>query len=549
MPPMRSAERANIHLSRRVRLWGAVEGTLNRFCSRQIWYVSDEAARVRNGAKPQHSDSFCEAGVRSSCTQDVYYTLTQCCDNVRDVIRHEEDLTGRHERLRGWHPPFGVGLPPDCKRGRNWKVGQILGRGSGARRSLCSIRTMAMLIFIICLVLPRVSGQGGFTPFFLYRGQVLTGCLDPPSIPVTPFPWIDVLDLTSKTCYDMCSNEEVQGKPKTNLDTTKIRHCAVQDENLKKFKCWSSGAKTACEATFDKATCEKTYCISERRVRVNCQVPYLEPTVITPNAFGTLSGQTFSNKSPYPLKACTHDSSIYYQCITKEDKEGACMCFGNCLPLNGKPGQCLDVVYALEDTWAYLGLYAEHAPGNEGVHLPYSLEDGAPQDIILFKLTVSFGELDMLDILYNCKWEKLPSCDPEFGDVEYICDVFEKGEWKLQSIMPEFFNTQWPFGYQGTYKPYHLRYKKYRETKFLRKLSMEFSGLYTVVDALITKVLYKARENLNTVRLKSIHYQEMTAKTDSNELLDFTVSRTTDAKWKSRDNVISSTDRWENMSY
>ena len=546
---MRSAERANIHPFRRVRLWGTVEGTLNRCCSRQIGYILDDAARVRNEAKPQHSDSFCEAGVRSNFTQDVYYTPTQCCDNVRDVIRHEEDLTGGHERLRGWHPPFGVGLPPDCKRGRNWKVGQILGRGSGARRSLCSIRTMAMLIGIICLVLPRVSGQGGVTPFFLYRGQVLTGCLDPPSIPVTPFPWIDVLDLTSKTCYDMCSNEEVQGKPTTNLDTTKITHCAAQDENLKKFKCWYSGAKTACEATFDKATCEKTYCISERRVRVNCQVPYLEPTVITPNAFGTLSGQTFSNKSPYPLKACTHDSSIYYQCITKEDKEGACMCFGNCLPLNGKPGQCLDVVYALEDTWAYLGLYAEHAPGNEGVHLPYSLEDGAPQDIILFKLTVSFGELDMLDILYNCKWEKLPSCDPEFGDVEYICDVFEKGEWKLQSIMPEFFNTQWPFGYQGTYKPYHLRYKKYRETKFLRKLSMEFSGLYTVVDALITKVLYKARENLNTVRLKSIHYQEMTAKTDANELLDFTVSRTTDVKWKSRDNVIASTDRWENMSY
>ena len=115
--------------------------------------------------------------------------------------------------------------------------------------------------------------------------------------------------------------------------------------------------------------------------------------------------------------------------------------------------------------------------------------------------------------------------------------------------MPEFFDTTWEFGYQGTYRPYHFRYKKYRENKFLRKMSMEFSGLYTVVDALITKVLYKARENLNTVRLKSIHYQEMTAKTDANELLDFTVSRTTDVKWKSRDNVIASTDRWENMSY
>jgi hypothetical protein len=347
----------------------------------------------------------------------------------------------------------------------------------------------------------------------------------------------------------MCSNEEVQGKPTTNLATTKVTHCAANDENLKKYQCWSSEKRAACLATFDKATCEKTYCISERRVRVNCQVPYLEPTVITPNAFGTLSGQTFAVESPYPLKACTHDSSIYYQCIKKEDKEGACMCFGNCLPLYGKPGQCLDVVYALEDTWAYLGIYAEHAPGKEGEHLPYDLEEGAFQDLILFKLTVTFGELDMLDILYNCNWEKLPSCDPEFNDVEYICDVFEKGNWKLQSKMPDFFNTQWLFGYEGTYKPYHLRYKKYRENKFLRKLSLEFSGLYTVVDALITKVRYKARENLNTVRLKSIHYQEMTAKTDANELLDFTVSRTTDAKWKTRDLVISSTDRWENMRY
>jgi len=414
---------------------------------------------------------------------------------------------------------------------------------------------MAILIGIICLVLPRVSGQGRFTPFFLYQGQVLTGCLDPPIIPVTPFPWIDVLDLTSKTCDDKCSNEVVQGQPQTNLDATKITHCAALDENLKKWelffpsKCWYSGAKTACAVTFDKATCEKTYCISERRVRVNCQFPYLEPTVITPNAFGNLSGQTFSNKSPYSLKACTHDSSVYYQCITTEDKEGACMCFGNCLPLNGKPGQCLDVVYALEDTWAYLGIYAEHAPGNEGEHLPYRAEAGAPQDIILFKLTVTFGELDMLDILYTCTWEKLPPCDPEFPDVEYICNVFEKGEWNLTSTMPEFFNTPWAFGYKETYKPYHFRYKKYRENKFLRKLSMEFSGLYTVVDALITKVRYKARENLNTVRLKSIHYQEMTAKTDANELLAFTVSSTTDAEWKSRDNVISSTDRWENMRY
>jgi hypothetical protein len=409
---------------------------------------------------------------------------------------------------------------------------------------------MAILIGIICLVLPRVSGQG-FKPFFLYRGQVLTGCLDPPIIPVTPFPWIDVLDLTSKTCYDMCSNVEVQGKPGTNLDTTKTTHCAAQDEKDKKFSCWVGGAKAVekCVATFDKATCEKTYCISERRVRVNCQVPYLEPTVITPNAFGTLSGQTFSNKSPYPLKACTHDSSIYYQCMTEQDKEGACMCFGNCLPLNGKPGQCLDVVYALEDTWSYLGIYAEHAPGMSGAHKPYTLEEGAPQDSILFKLTVTFGELDMLDTLYNCNWQKLPSCDQEFEDVEYICNVFEKGEWKLQSIMPEFFNTQWLFGYQGTYKPYHLRYKKYRENKFLRKLSMEFSGLWTVVDALITKVQYKARENLNTVRLKSIHYQEMTAKTDANELLEFTVSMTTDERFGTkRENVISSTDRWENMS-
>ena len=223
-------------------------------------------------------------------------------------------------------------------------------------------------------------------------------------------------------------------------------------------------------------------------VPVECQNPYMEPELVTLG-----DGR---------LRACTHDTGIWYQC---NDDSPGCSCFGNCIPNNGFPPECLDVVFALEDTWAYLGIHIEHGPGRPGEHIPFT---GYPSYHLLFRLTVHYGELDLLDTLRHCTWET-PDQDPS-RLIKETCDV------------PP---TSLPEGYGDIFRaPYHIRYTRYIEQNFVATtMALELSGFYELIDPLIRLVRYKARPNENSFRIKSPIYNQLSSRMVPNELLQIDV--------------------------
>jgi len=241
---------------------------------------------------------------------------------------------------------------------------------------------------------------------------------------------------------------------------------------------------------------------------VGCKDPYIEPQVVT-----TGQGR---------LKACTHDSSTFYRC----QSEVSCACFGNCLPNVGFPPECLDVVYSLEDTWGYLGVYINHGPGQVGYHVPFPNAD-FPDHTVMYKMTVSYGELDLLGTLANCTWIDTPQVDPEAGKVERFCEISPTqlpGEWSSVD-----------------YKPYHIRYKIYIPgSDFVQKFSLEMSGMWEQLDRLIRIVQYKARWNENSNRIKSPVYNLLTYNKAPNELLLLEAFDLIDA---SKQRVFGRTDR------
>lgn len=225
------------------------------------------------------------------------------------------------------------------------------------------------------------------------------------------------------------------------------------------------------------------------------------------------------------MKACTHDLTVRYKCDNLGESPG-CVCFGNCLPIDGLPGECLDVVFALEDTWTYLGIHIEHGPGTPGVYLPFI---GQPSYHLLFRLSVRFGELELLDTLHTCTWRapekpikatnpatgkpiSLPDPrDTQFNMIKDTCDVTSlPGEWGTP-----------------TKKPYHIRYIRFTEQNFVNTMmSLEFSGMYEIVDPLIRLVRYKARPNENSERIKSPIYNKLSSRMLPYEMLQIDVFNT-----------------------
>jgi hypothetical protein len=238
-------------------------------------------------------------------------------------------------------------------------------------------------------------------------------------------------------------------------------------------------------------------------IPVECSNPNIEPELVTLG-----EGRR---------KACTHDLTVRYECNSLETVPG-CVCFGSCLPINSQPAECLDVVYALEDTWTYLGIHIEHGPGTPGVSRPFEYDDSDPSFDpsifhLLFRLTVRFGELDLLNTLHSCEWRK-PEKDPrdtQFDMIKYTCDVATlPGEW----------NTP-------TKKPYHIRYILFQpQNQVNTMMSLEFSGTYAIVDPLIRLVRYKSRPNENSDRIKSPIYNKLSSKVVPNELMQLDVFNT-----------------------
>ena len=236
-----------------------------------------------------------------------------------------------------------------------------------------------------------------------------------------------------------------------------------------------------------------------------CRNPFIEPDVNTEG-----KGQ---------LKACSHDSSVYFECPGVDP--AGCQCFGTCLPNVGFAAECLDVVFALEDTWWYLGVFINHAPGAAGNNLPFI---GQTSHHLIFKLTVNYGELDILDTLRHCLWmddHKNLVSDPEATTLDMYCNV-------VPSSLPG------DFGKSGNH-PYHLRYKRYLETDFVKRMSVEFSGNFEQVDPLIKIVKYKAIFNENSNRIKSPIYNPLSYNKVPNEKLFIEVSTYVDVNIPSTD--------------
>ena len=156
------------------------------------------------------------------------------------------------------------------------------------------------------------------------------------------------------------------------------------------------------------------------------------------------------------LKACTHDTAAYFECA---NNSSGCRCNSACKSFNIAHSmfeeECLDVVFALENTWGYLGVSAQASDISDD----FGLENGgqacwdhcqsttgfcawcgtgmccrqgyegdgcngtgvADKDYhhcvprmpmpnvseshhFLYRFTVSFGELDVLGTLPNCTW-------------------------------------------------------------------------------------------------------------------------------------------------
>jgi len=244
-----------------------------------------------------------------------------------------------------------------------------------------------------------------------------------------------------------------------------------------------------------------------------CQNPYIEPDVVTEG-----KGQ---------LKACTHDSSIYYEC--KDPSDPDCLCFASCMPNEGFAPECLDVIFALEDTWGYLGVFINHGPGAPGQHLPFI---GNPTYYLIFKFTVIFGELDLLDTLQKCAWMEDHKIigDPEAATMDAYCDIVPTdlpGDWSTIQR-----------------RPIHLRYKRYAEDNFVRKMSLEISGNFEQVDPLIKMVKYKAKYNVNSNRIRSPIYNLLSYNKVPNELLLVEVSNRIDGG-----SSLPSTDRLTLLQY
>ncbi len=225
---------------------------------------------------------------------------------------------------------------------------------------------------------------------------------------------------------------------------------------------------------------------------IGCQDPFIEPQVVT-----TEQGR---------LKACTHDSSAFYRCTS----EASCECFGSCLPNVGFPPECLDVVYALEDTWGYLGVYINHGPGQVGYHLPFP-NDLFPDHALMYKMTVSYGELDLLGTLANCTWEQVDGGDPESE-----ATIPGRGVARFCEILPRQLPGEWG---TAANMPYHIRYKIYNPVNFVKKFSLEMSGRWEQLDRLIRLVQYKSRWNENSNRIKSSVYNKLTYDKVPNEFL------------------------------
>ena len=135
-----------------------------------------------------------------------------------------------------------------------------------------------------------------------------------------------------------------------------------------------------------------------------------------------------------------------------------------------------------------------------------------PNDIfpayhLFYKLTVSYGDLDLLGTLSNCTWVSVSvgSGDPEEASVDKVCNILPAslpGEWGSTENAP-----------------YHVRYKQYLESNFIKKKSLEISGRWEQLDRLIRLVQYKARWNENSNRIRSPVYNKLTYDKSPNELM------------------------------
>jgi len=100
--------------------------------------------------------------------------------------------------------------------------------------------------------------------------------------------------------------------------------------------------------------------------------------------------------------------------------------------------------------------------------------------------------------------------DPEATTLDMYCNV-------VPSSLPG------DFGKSGNH-PYHLRYKRYLETDFVKRMSVEISGNFEQVDPLIKIVKYKAIFNENSNRIKSPIYNPLSYNKVPNEKLFIEVS-------------------------
>lgn len=428
---------------RRSALWEAPEAAVKRDCAvrkAHAWVdpgVGDaQRVRASTGA-PQSDGVHRAAGTSKRWAKEGRCPVSHCRDHTAQLMGHEEEgqAGSRRSHLQGWQP-FGTGVPQDCGQ-RLLSVGSAtLGRRRRRRENLQTVGTVALLVGLMCALLPRASCQQFFRPVYLFEGQVLTLCLDSP--------------------------EEI--------------------------------AKS-----------------------VECKQNYIEPAVPSTRGLGM-------------LKACTHDSSVYYEC--KDPGDGGCACFGSCLPNVGFPAECMEVVYSIEDTWSYLGVYIWHNPGLEISKLPFI---GFPSHHLHYKLTVTYGELDLLGSFLACGpwdpdpekkkvslWQSpadLPSevfaQDPEGRELEYWCDV------PLASLPGKWRDVQ--------HAPYFIRYKRYYEKNFLIKRTLEFAGTYELLDPILRLVKYKARPNENSNRIKSAIYNKQSHEKQPNEFLVLEVATRIDA--------------------
>ena len=238
-----------------------------------------------------------------------------------------------------------------------------------------------------------------------------------------------------------------------------------------------------------------------------CGKPHVEPQVIT-TGLGT-------------LKACTHDPQIFYRCPSIHDP--GCFCLNDCQPYYSRgvqfPPECQDVVFALEDTWGSFNISINHAPGAEGQSVPFDDPIVTLSYNLMYKLTVTYGELDLLGTLSGCDWKPIDKANMDDLDrllVKSVCDV------DLQSLPKDWGSTE--------KVPYHIRFTKYEEDDSVHKMSLEFSGLWTCIDRLIRLITYKPKWNMNTNRIRSPVYDHASAKFPS-ELLVIEVSQMIDSNY------------------